>query len=773
MFVKPQGQGSALPLPTVNVVRDGDRIAYAPVGNAFADHKKAQVAVILVPADASAPARILPAKSARAAAEWPVPGRVGAIGFVVGPDGVDAKKLAALLEHDPGVVDRLADYAEQHTKVEALIQALSTYEQSAPDSGSLQFALKGFSSQYGVDLPALDRTRPTNEQATALLRAITPAFAPASSQGNLAQQSGGLAASVASLFFGAPVGLAVGGAALAGNLHASLFPPTDFQAAFTQQAGANSLVLCTGDEKRTAKARIEFVWMMRLSDADAPSVSIVDRPRLPLGWHSTIRVHCATVAQLKTLPRARQWRLVSPMAEAVVPVHIDTADAADTLTVDLAKVTLPAGEYRLEATWDWTRVVAAGRVRLRPIDDLSSASISSASQDRLIAGTGTAAVDFTRADFEFVDHLTIARTGNVKSAVPLAFTTRDDNSGEAPLTAQALVDTDLLRPGSYVLTLTELNGVAQTIPATVHPPNPTLTGLPLRANLGDAQQTLRLTGTALERIEHITGPDAVWHVSPTVPGAHDLTERDVEIALGPNARRGEHLTASLFVTGLHAPIDIPDAAAVFGPRPTITGVETAFAGETGVQLRHGEIPAGVPVGFAIRADSLGTHPRVQLTCRGEGTASTTLGVGDRPGTETLARTGQNTLFLSFDPGHIVASGCVLDATIINPAAGASDPYSLGRSVRLPRIERFTLTSEKGEGALFAGLLTGESLELVERTGWTADAGWPVQGIATPVPGSPGKQTLRIALPWPSPSPQAPLYIWLRDENEARRTDARY
>ena len=417
VFAKPQDSGPALALPTVNVVSGGERLTYEPVGNKFKDNKKAQIAVILVPADPSAPARILPAKPARAAAEWLVPVRAAAIGIVLGPEGVDEKKLAALLEHDPGVVDRLADYAEQHTKVEALIQALSTYEQSAPGSGSLQSALKGFSSQYGVDLPTLDRTKPSNEQATALLRAITPAFATTSpSAGSLAQQSGGLAASVASLFFGAPVGLAVGGAALAGNLHASLFPPTDFQAAFTQQFGVNSLVLCTGDEKRAAKARVEFVWMMRLPDADAPSVSIADVTRLAVGWHSIITVHCATVAQTKTLPRAREWRLASATADTVVPVHVETADATDTLTIDLTNVAIAAGDYRLKAMWDWTSVPITGRVRVRPIANLSSATLSAASQDRLIAGTGTIAIDFTGADFEFVVRAAIAPTGNTRSA---------------------------------------------------------------------------------------------------------------------------------------------------------------------------------------------------------------------------------------------------------------------------------------------------------------------------------------------------------------------
>jgi hypothetical protein len=699
--------------------------------------------------------------------------RVSAVGVVFGPQGIDEKKLTALLERDPAVVERLTDYAKQHTKVEALVQALSTYEESAPGTDSLQFVLKGFSSQYGVDLPTLDRSKPANDQAAALLRAITPAFASTSaSPTGLAQQSGGLAASVASLFFGAPVGLAVGGAALAGNLHASLFPPTDFQAAFTQQTAANSLVLCVGNQKRVGKTRTEFVWMMQLPDADAPSVSIAEPSRLPIGGHATVKVHCATVAQMKTLPRAREWRLISPTASFAVPVHVDTADAADTLTVDLRTVAIPADDYRLEATWDWARVPVSGLVRVRPFADLATATISATSQDRLIAGTGTVAIDLAGADFEFVDRAAMAPAGTARSVLSVSFRLPDDTANN-PLAAQAVVDTGLLHPGSYVLTLTQLNGAAQAIPVAVHPPTPTLTSLPLRANLGDARQTLRLHGTGVERIERITSPDATWTLAPSPQGAHDLTEREVEIQLGPNARRGEHLSASLFIDGLHAPLEIDDAAVVLDPRPKITGIDVSFVSQTGVALRPGEVPAGVPIGFAIRADGLGPRPSIQLVCRGESTPSLMLASGERSEAAALDRTGQNTLFLSVDPDHIVAPGCVLDTAVLNSATGVSDPSSLGRVIRLPQIDSFVLTNETIDGRLYAGLLTGESLELIERSGWTADAGWPVQGIATPVPGRAQKQTLQIALRWPSPSPQAPLYIWLRDETEARRTNVKY
>ena len=105
--------------------------------------------------------------------------------------------------------------------------------------------------------------------------------------------------------------------------------------------------------------------------------------------------------------------------------------------------------------------------------------------------------------------------------------------------------------------------------------------------------------------------------------------------------------------------------------------------------------------------------------------------------------------------------------------GSSNPYSLGRVTRLPQITKFTLNDQKLGDALYAGSITGQDLQMIEKTGWGPDAGYPVQGIPTPVLGSPQEQTLKIEMPWPPPSPQAPIYVWLRGENAGRMTAIRY
>jgi hypothetical protein len=77
------------------------------------------------------------------------------------------------------------------------------------------------------------------------------------------------------------------------------------------------------------------------------------------------------------------------------------------------------------------------------------------------------------------------------------------------------------------------------------------------------------------------------------------------------------------------------------------------------------------------------------------------------------------------------------------------------------------------GHLYIGSLAGQELQTIEKTGWDDKNGFPVLGIPTPVAGDPQEQSLKIELPWPPPSPRAPLYVWLRAETEGRLTQAKY
>jgi len=170
------------------------------------------------------------------------------------------------------------------------------------------------------------------------------------------------------------------------------------------------------------------------------------------------------------------------------------------------------------------------------------------------------------------------------------------------------------------------------------------------------------------------------------------------------------------------------------------------------------------------------HPVLSLTCANEGyvKAPLVLHPGDRSTSAQLDFAGEDGLFLSVDPGVVGQSGCQLAATITTESAGSSDPTVLGRIIRLPRIEKFALTEEKLSSTLYAGNLTGVDLQIIEKTGWDPRTGFPAQGIPTAVPGSnPQEQTLKVELPWPPPSPHAPIYVWLRGEATGRLTDAKY
>jgi hypothetical protein len=115
----------------------------------------------------------------------------------------------------------------------------------------------------------------------------------------------------------------------------------------------------------------------------------------------------------------------------------------------------------------------------------------------------------------------------------------------------------------------------------------------------------------------------------------------------------------------------------------------------------------------------------------------------------------------------------LTATAILDPEGRSDPFSLGRVIRIPRLDKFALTAEKIGESSYAGILEGRDLDVIERVGWDAQNGVRTEAIPAPVPGDASRQTLRIVMPWPAPGPHAPLYVWLRGEQTGRKTAITY
>jgi hypothetical protein len=188
------------------------------------------------------------------------------------------------------------------------------------------------------------------------------------------------------------------------------------------------------------------------------------------------------------------------------------------------------------------------------------------------------------------------------------------------------------------------------------------------------------------------------------------------------------------------------------------------------------LPAETPAGWVLTVDRQHQSSLSQLDLRceeGELRHGLTLSTGTPVSGATLSSAGPGALYLSVDPGAVGYPGCKLVATLIADPDGKSDPVVLGRVVRLPRLDRFTLTSEKAGDNRFAGSLEGQDLDVIEKVGWDGDQGLPVDAIPTPVAGQHPSQSLRIVLPWPAPSPHAPLYIWLRGEPQGRKTSVAY
>ena len=725
--------------------------------------EKGEVTAILVPAEGSLIA--LPPHKAGSHAEWALPEIPSVVVLVVGPQGLSMGKVKSMVTRNQDLLRQLADYAEQTSEVEALVQDLADSEDSGLNTGA---ALKGFASKYGVAVPKLDTKASTDQQASVLLQTLLPSantYDPLATTGAQVQQSVGLAASVAGMFFGNAFGLAAGGTALAMNLKGALFPDTELRSAFAQSVGPDNLALCTKSLAAKPRTRTAYLWAYRVPNLKPPVVAIAGVSHLLLGAKSVVKVQPGEGASVKQLERARDWQLAPAAGGAAIPLAVTVA-APGSLQLDLSNAALRAGDYRLVASWDWDQL-SLGTVHLHAESDFRGVRIAPASLDRLVEGSGTAKVKLTGADFEFVDHVALRGSGGkAAAAVPFQLP-REKSAGEQ---TSMTVEIDTAARGNYQLLLAQADGKIHEVPVTILPPRPTISNLPLVVNCGDTRQPIRLAGQGLEQIESVSSG------AGDITGAMDGASWAGEIRLQPSLKAGEHFPLVLKIKGLETPLTLANAIEVLGPRPRIASVRLSLPGSGAVELQHGELPAGATLGMVLAVNGLrpGARTQLELGCEGGDSKRDLVLSPDEPRDgASLSFAGQDTLYLSLDPGSVGYAGCGLTAVIHVDPEGKSDSRLLGRVVRVPAVEQFTLTTEQIGPDTYAGVLKGRDLDLVEKTGWDAGHGLPVEAIPVPVPSEAGRQTLRIAVPWPSPGPHAPLYIWLRGENLGRRTSAAY
>jgi hypothetical protein len=206
---------------------------------------------------------------------------------------------------------------------------------------------------------------------------------------------------------------------------------------------------------------------------------------------------------------------------------------------------------------------------------------------------------------------------------------------------------------------------------------------------------------------------------------------------------------------------------VAGPKPKIVSAAAALPDNVPAALREGELPAGLYVSFTIKADNVEAPASITLNCSEPALSLGALKVrlGDRNQGVKFVSAGAGTFYASLDPGTVGQSGCSLNAVMESESAGASAPFALGKVVRMPRIDSISWTDEKAAGG-YVAILRGVDLERIEKAGWEGAQGVVVTDA--PKAADRDTQTLRVVLPWPPPSPLAPLMVWLRGDAEGRK-----
>ena len=766
----------ALPLRGINRLEEGQTILYAP-GKLRLNPKGGEVALVLAPAPAKPGTlmselpklEVLEPKPANKPAQWTVPYRTGVVALVYGPQGISTKKVKAFFAKDDELIAQLADYAEKTAQTEALMAAINSW--SSRSSGDVDAALNGFASRYGIN-NQIDPTLPRSQQTLLMMRSINPSLSSvdpvAQDPSQSTAQSAALATSVASIFFGTPVGLAASGGALFMNLRWMMFPNTEFRSSFALVANpsVDKLDLCGKRDPAKPRMKVAYLWAARIPNVKAPAIKIGTANHLPLGLEAPLAVSMDEAAW-KVVDRARNWKLVAEDGKTTLGVKLKSAADHKSLNVTLEDAKAPAGRYCLQAAWDWDTLHTAGDVYLNPIGDFKNARLVPESQDQLLEHRGKTVVQVENADFEFVEKAAVAQKDdkyNPPVSVPISLPKGKQDGPQDRLGIQ--IDTSQMSAGDYTLSLTQADGKTYNVPMKVLPPAPKIANLPLVINAGEPEQAVELYGENLDRLARLEAPGAVFKLGPLETGARKLL-----VELRPDAHPGEQLDLKEYAQNSTTPAVAQGGVKVVGPRPQILNAQIALPPGNQVSLLKDELPAGTFVSASLQTKHVSAGAAIRLTCDTPGSKEITMRVGEQNSFGSAQAMSGDTLFLTFDPAAW-PTGCAVSAVLANDAEGHSKPFVLGKVVRVPQMDSFELTDEKSD-VNYLGKLTGTDLEVIAKVGWGPDAGIPVTALPAPVGGDRRKQSLQIALPWPPPSPRAPLWVWFRGDEQGRETKIHY
>ncbi len=333
------------------------------------------------------------------------------------------------------------------------------------------------------------------------------------------------------------------------------------------------------------------------------------------------------------------------------------------------------------------------------------------------------------------------------------------------------LDAKPLSTGNYVFLIAQTDGKEHETPFKVLPAAPTITGTPILLNLGADTQTVTLHGTGLDRITQISADDHA-DVNLTLGDSGDRDSRSVTVKLTPGIKAGTLLSVKMNVANFEQPVSADDVFEVTGPKPTISAVRESVQGGPAVATHPDEIGANSLVSFEMSVVHAPVISEVDLSCDNGESAPLKIKPGDAKDDLKVTQESADTLFLAFRPRTIGPPGCGIMVRLVTAKNGASERRKLGTIVLLPQIDSFDVSSDKAGDSSWFGALEGRDLEGITKVGWDAKSGTAVDAIPVPVAGPGNRETLRVAVPWPAPSPHAPLYIWLRGEDQGRMTSAR-
>ena len=780
--VRAVGQKEMLPLQEINRLSEGDTVVYSPVLRG-GEKRAGEVALVLVPAkrtDDSETLIVTDLAHADKPHEWTISQPMILAAFVYGPQGLNKKKVKGFLSQDDQLVAQLADYAEKTSQTEALLQTLSD---NAASSASMNAALSGFASQYGLAVQ-LDKNAPPSVQAQLLFSTMNPQLAtynPIASNSNAERlgQTASIAAAAATLFFGTPVGLAAGGTAMLLDLRSIAFPGTQFRSSFSQPA-KQGMHLCGQRGAVPPHTRIAYVWAMRVPNTGTPTIRIGPANSLPLGQKTNVPVEVSG-ADWKYVQRARKWTLTDAKGNEteLKVLKVGAEHALEIELPDKPKSLVP-GDYQLKADWDWTPFQAAGVLHLRPLSDFKTTQLDVASQNVLLAQTGKVPITLRGGDFEFTTKVEIERIGD-EFATPetVRFLLPKGPRLGPQQSMDVQVDTGALNPGPYKLMITQQDGVSHPVNVRVLAAAPKLDNLPILVNHGLSAQHYVLKGERLNLLAKLTAPNATLELGQALPNGN---ERDLTVHLNGDAVPGAAIPVEADLTDRAEKLVLADALQITGPLPAVASSQLSLPKDLDVAVLPNEFPAGYTLNAILDVRNANAKSELRLACADDVGVHAALQVGAQNANSSLQKISADQLFLSFDTSSFPA-GCALTASLDNGRAGHSPPFTIARLIRLPRIlsikpvvAAILTAPATANGSAAAPApngartfeITGNDLEMIGQMSWDQNKGVDVSGLPAAIPGQGQRQSLLVNLPEASAN-GAPLYVWLRGETVSRAT----